>query len=297
MSHIANALTEMYRTQKHIKPVRTNDITKARVKQYEAIKSATGEDPTEEYNYSMQIVNDNLPQIQRYILSQNETPATKLTDTVLQAYKLRCNHINNVAKSMDVPQDEAEVWLEMEEADDMNLETSGADGYLGSLMAAIGVAATRLEQKKKKGLGYDPSYSEPDNLDAGIVGNVAGIVGNITTGAELKRAAQGKPAGIIGALSTGGTQHYDALRQYFKQNPNVAAQVLSGVISSETQLPNWGGGLGAGANFLNSNDITSGVADYQRKQQIKKMLPYIIGGVVLLIIVIILISKRGSSSK
>lgn len=296
MSHISAALEEMYRTQRTIKPPRTNAITKARIKQYEGIKEATGEDPTSELDYSRQIIKDNIPIVERYVLSQNETPARKTDDLIKQAYQLRCRQIDNVAKAMDVPTDDAEVWLEMDESDDMNLDVSGADSFLGSLFAPIGVAATRLQQKAKKGLAYDPAYSEPDNLDLGsVLGGVTQVVGGALSGSELKRAAQNKPAGVVGALSTGGSAHYNDLRAYFQKNPAVAQQVLSGAITSESQLPNWGGSLyGTGANVLNSNDITGSIADYQRKQQIKKMLPVIIIGVVALIIVTILITKGAS---
>lgn len=299
MSNIANALTEMYRTGKHIKPARTNAITRARVKQYEDIKNATGEDGASELDYSRQIIKDNLPIVERYVLSQNETPARKTDDLIKQAYQLRCRQIDNVAKSMDIPTDEAEVWLEMDEAEDMNLETAGADSFLGSLFAPIGVAATRLQQKAKKGLAYDPAYSMPDNLDLGaVLGGATQVIGGALTTSELKRAAANKPAGVVGALSTGGTSHYNDLRAYFQKNPTVAQQVLSGAITSENQLPNWSGSLiGTGANMLNSNDITGSIADYQRKQQLKKMLPVIIIGVVALIIVTILITKGASKNK
>jgi len=299
MSHISNALQEMYRTNRHIKPQRTNAITRARVKQYEDIKNATGEDGSSELDYSRQIVKDNLPIVQRYVLSQNETPASKTDDLIKQAYQLRCKQIDAVAKSMDVPTDEAEVWLEMDEADDMNLEVSGADSYLGSLFAPIGVAATRLQQKARKGLAYDPDYSMPDTLDpsqtGSIIGGVTQVLGGVLSGSELKRAAAGKPAGVIGSLSTGGSAHYNDLRAYFKANPNIAQQVLNGTITSESQLPNYAGNL-SGANILNSNDITGSIADYQRKQQIKKMLPIIIIGVVAIIIITVLISRNARKS-
>jgi hypothetical protein len=297
MSHVSEALTEMYRTGKHIKPVMTNKMTRGRVKQYEAIKETTGEDPLSELNYSMQLIKEGVPQIQRYVLSQNETPAPNIEQLTTQAYKLRCRQINDTAKAMDIPQHEAEVWIEMDESEDETLESAAADSHLGSLFAPIGIAATRLEQKRKKGLAYDPAYSEPDTLDPNLALGIVNTIGQKVTSADLKRAAQNKPAGILGFLGTGGTSHYDALRKYFQQNPNVAAQVINGTITDESQLPNWSSGLPSGANAVNSNDLTNAVAQYQTQQQIKKYLPVILIGLVVIVLVIVLITKGASRNK
>jgi hypothetical protein len=247
----------------------------------------------------MQLIKDGVPQIQRYILSQNETPANNINDLTVQAYKLRCRQISDVAKAMDIPLHEAEVWLEMDESEDITLENSNSDTYLGSLFAPIGVASTRLEQRKKKGLAYDPSYSmseKPDNLDANLVTGIVNTIGAKVSNADLRRAAQNKSAGILGFLGAGGTVHYNALRAYFQKNPNVAAQVINGTITDESQLPNWQG-LPAGANVINSNDVVNSVAAYQKQQALKQYLPIVLIGIVALVIIIVLITKGASKNK
>ena len=317
MSKISEVIAESYRGGRQVKPNVTNKLSVARKKMYEKIKNATGEDPDTELDYSLQLIKENTPQIQRYVMSQNELPADNSKGLAVQAYKLRCNQISAVAQALGVADNEAQVFLEQDEAESMDLESSDSDNYLGQLFAPIGIAATRIEQRKYKARGRGDNYTEvadsydtqPENLSGDLVSGITQTIGNKVNTSTLIRAAQNKPAGLLGFLSTGGTAHYNALRDYFQKNPTIAKQVISGAIRDESQLPGWGINqlgttptdstnildrlAGTGSN-IGAPDILDAIRKSETKRQINKMLPFIIAGVVILIVATILITKSAS---
>jgi hypothetical protein len=306
--HIANS----YASGKKPKVNINNKFTRKRMKLYENIKENTGENPDSELDFSRQIIGENLPKVQRYIMSQNETPSDNLDNLIKQAYSLRCNQINAISSSLDISDRDAQILIEEDEHEANEIEANGKDEFLAELFAPIGIAATRLQMKHKKDQAEAENLDgEADNLsgDLGnILGGVLGIAGTKISAGDFKRAAQNKPAGVLGALGAGGTSHYNALRSWFSQYPKIAALVVSGQIPDEASLYYYvqqqnvisqGGAKismppvsAIGSTPINSNDIVGGIADYQKKQALKKALPLIIIGAVALIIVIVLIARK-----
>jgi hypothetical protein len=284
---ISEAISHSYLSGNKPKVNINNKFTRRRMKLYENIKENTGENPDSELDYSRQIINENVPKVQRYIMSQNEQPSANLDDMIKQAYHLRCNQISAISSSLDIPDKDAQILIEEDENDANEIEANGKDEFLAELFAPIGIAATRLQMKQKRDSAEADNFVSPD-LISGLIGTVGTKIG----AADLKRAAANKPAGVLGFLGAGGTAHYDSLRAYFQKNPTIAQEVLSGQITDESQLPNWSNTMPTGANILNSNAITQSIADYQKKQALHKALPFIIGGVLVLVIVIILIARK-----
>ncbi len=161
------------------------------------------------------------------------------------------------------------------------------------MFAPIGIAA--------KHLSYQGDGSD-NYLDGGLVTGLINTIGGKLDAGQLKRAAENKPSGIVGAL-TGGKKEYERLRAYL-QNPANAeekARVLNGQITNVNQLQGYGGGNtgNTGLNLPNLNiagtDVVAEMIRIKKREEIKKMLPFIIIGVVLIIFVTFLIAKNAKS--
>jgi hypothetical protein len=152
-----------------MQPDRRNKVTLKRAKWAKAI----GNDP----NKGLAVVKRNIPRIDKYILSKGETPLTDLVGKSVQAFTLKKKEIDDVSRSLDIPESEAQIFLDEAESKGIDINHPDADNFLGEIFSAIAPVA-------QKGI---------DKIAA-------------------KRAAKGKPAGIFGTLASGGTGAYNQIR-------------------------------------------------------------------------------------
>jgi len=252
--YISEMLSESYAGKK-VRPNINNKMTKARrARGLQLVQESNG-DPELMFNKSVQQVADNLPAVQRYVLSKGETPMSDPIDIARQAYDLRCQDIEKVASAMDVPFQEAQLFIEDAEANSAEINAPESDSFLGGLFSAIG-----------------------------------NIAGNALQQSAIKKAGEGKAGGILAALTPG----YDNLKAYLKAHPEMKGRVTldeaGNIVSTDPNTPMQSGTSGlAGAIF--ASDAAKAVSDQARNAFLKRNLPYIIGGVVLLFIVIIVIVR------
>ena len=284
MSILSEAMAESFRSGFVNPPNANNKVTTGRRKLYEHILGQAGGDPNGELDYSMKLIKDGEPDIQKYVLSKGETPAPDAEDLALQAYNLRCQEIDNIANTIGVPDTDAQIFLEQDEDEAKGANSSAVDSNIGALFAPIGLAAKHLHRKGVAG--------HADNAAGGLLGGLlSGVIGaagaKINSG-DLMRAAEGKSAGIFGALGTGGTKFYDALRAYL-QNPANADEkqnVLNGTITDVSMLRGYQS-LPQGGLAVQAQQVTSQL----KANAIQQYLPYIFIGVIVLIVIIVVATK------
>lgn len=292
MINLSEKVADSYRTGNKATANPNNAVTSRRRKLYGVIKSRTGGDPDAELEYAMKIIAQERPKIESYVMSKNEVPAGDVRDLAIQAYKLRCKEIDDTAHILNVSDSEAGIFIEDDEADNENANSSETDNFIGELFAPVGIAAKHLQKNS----------GNPDNfVDPNLLGGIINTIGNKVNAADLKRAAQDKAPGILGFLGTGGNAAYNALRNYFKQpaNADEKAKVLAGIITDQTQLRGYGTAIAYHAPGTNvaGVDVVSAIEAQKKQEAIKKALPFIIIGIVVIIVVTILIVRRGNKSK
>lgn len=269
-------LLDMQSRGESIEPNPNNKVTRRRKGAAEHIAASSDNDPGSMYNQSMEMLGENINRLQEYVLSRSEEPAPELPDLVNQVVELRKSDIGEIMEVLDFSPDQALVHLE--EQEDRFEKDYGyvRDEFLGHLQAPLMIAYNY----QKKGNSYD-------TIDPALLSGVFNTVGVKLSSAELRRAAQDKPAGVVGTLAPGGKKHYDALRAYFKAEANkkVREAVLAGQISDESQLPGWG------ANVDTGGGKGKGPLDPLVDQQMKRAIPYIIGFVVIIGLVVYFASR------
>lgn len=285
MNNVSEKVADSYRTNS--KPVANpnNKVTRNRRKLFATIKERTGNDPNAELDYSLAIINRERPKIESYVINKNEVPADKLEDLVKQAYALRCVEIDSTANTLGVSENEANIFLEDDEADTEESNNYEAENFIGELFAPIELAVKHLN-------------SGADNfIDPSIITGITNVAGQKIDSAQLRRAAQNKPSGIIGMLS-GGKGEYELLKSYLQkeENKDEKQKVLSGIITNVSQLRGYGNiGGGKGVNIA-ASDVINEIAKQKRKEEINKILPYVLIGVVAIILITVYISKNAKSN-
>jgi len=284
-------MAEGFRTGETPTPNKNNRQTTNRRKLYRQIKEQAGGDPSGELDYSLQIIRENLPTIQQYVMSRGEVPAEGIEDLTLQAYNLRSNEARGIADTLGVGINDALIFLEDDEATNIEANIGQPENFLGMYAAPIEIAAQRLNNPTDK--------DQVDNfVDPALVAGLINTAGEKINSSKLMRAAQNKPAGVVGLLSAGGTKAYDALRKYLQdpKNADEKKAILAGTITDVSQLrfggatdqiPNTGGGL-----KMLASDLADEVAKQKKKEMIRKYLPFIIVGLVLLIVVVYFVARK-----
>ena len=290
MNNINELMAEGARTGKNIKVNPANKITSARRKMFSNIQELSGNDPQQMFEKSVKIVNDYIPNVRRYVLSQNEIPNNNTNNLIKQAYQLRCNQINNYSKATGLSNGNAQILLESEESESDNYHAPDKETYLGALSAPIGIVASYLENSNN----FDGNTETDYFIDPAIVTGLFSTVGSKISASELKRAAMNKPAGLVGLLSSGGTSTYDKLRAFLNNPANIQYKngILNGQINDISQIP-----LFSTGGYINNNTgglggFTNQTINEIKKQKIKQAIPYIIIGVAVLILIIVLILKK-----
>lgn len=255
-----------------------NSITKKRKAMKKWIDAEAGGNKSIAYSIAMQSLEDNITRLQEYTLSKGEEPAPEFPDLVRQVYQLWQMDIAEAGDVLDYDNEQAAIFLEDQEDGFEKDNGYVRDEFLGHLGAPLEIAYTYM----KNDGGQSFSGAE-------ILGAVAGAIGTKVNKQELIRAAQGKPAGVIGTLATGGVAHYNALRNYFRANPDVAKQVIDGRITDESQLPNWAVVSNTG-NSSGSTGINK-IIDPVIQDQFKKAIPYIIGFLLIIGVIVYFASR------
>jgi hypothetical protein len=280
---LTDKIVESFRTGERTKTNPNNKFTHNRRNLYKKIKEETGLDKDASKAMCLRLIEENMPIIQRYVQSQGEMPSNDIEQLVLQTYELRCKQIQDAARISDLPENDAQILLEEEEAE---TEDSGIeDRFLGMFSAPIGLAAEILMNNPH------------DNfVDPAMITGIVNTIGAKITSGDLMRAARNKPAGILGALGTGGTKAYDALRKYLNDPKNIGEKnaVLQGKITDVAQLAGYGGAENttqSGVKVL-ANDVINQVKQQEIKAAIKKYLPIAIGLIIIIFIIAYVIGKK-----
>ncbi len=291
MQTLSEKVANSYRDGSTVKPEANNKTTRKRRALYKKIMNQSHGNIGDQIAMSLNIIKQNRPLVESYVLSQNEVPLDNIEDLVKQAYELRSKEIDDTAQLLQVSEGEANIFLEADSSFQSGVNNFQGGADLGELFAPIGIAA--------KHLSFTGEDSEPDSfIDANLVSGVIGTIGGKLDSAQLKRAAENKPSGIVGAL-TGGKKEYETLRSYL-QNPKNAdekAAVIKGVINSVYQLRGYStGGItlnqGVGGVNIAGVDVIEEIARQKRREAIRKAIPFLIIGVVVIVLVTFLIVRK-----
>jgi hypothetical protein len=132
-------------------PDTNNPVYKRRVdldRKVKSIAEQTGQ-PIEEI--ALELVKQNLPDVQRYVISKGEAPLSNPVELSLQAFLLRQQEIRDLVNTTGASPEAAEVYLTEIEAG-----SKAPDNFIGSIIGAIGAVAGKGVQamqasRKKKG--------------------------------------------------------------------------------------------------------------------------------------------------
>ncbi len=294
--YIGEIMAESFRGGNIPTPNKNNQQTANRRKLYAQIKEQGGNDPDAELDYALSIVRENLPTIQQYVMSRGEVPADSVEDLTLQAYNLRQTEAQNLAQTLDVNVNDALIFLEDDEASNIDANIGTTDNFLGMYSAPVEIAASHL-------LNRIPKDQVDNFVDPALVAGLLNTAGEKINSSKLRRAAENKPAGVVGLLSAGGTKAYNALRTYLQdaKNKDEKAAVLNGTITDVSQLrlnntdqvpevPGQGGLFGQ--IKLTAKQLADEVAKQKKKEYIQKYLPIAIIGLVLLIVIVYFVARK-----
>jgi hypothetical protein len=128
-------------------------------------------------NKAVNVVKRNVPRLDKYILSKGEAPLHNIIEKSVQAYLLKNKEIADVAKTLGIDPEQAQIFLDDAEAKGHEINHSDTDSFIGDILAAIAPIA----------------QSGIDKIAA-------------------SRASKGKPAGVFGTLSSGGATAYNQIR-------------------------------------------------------------------------------------
>jgi hypothetical protein len=256
--YLSELISQSYRTGRVRKPNRNNPVTIKRLQ----INKQLANDAE---NFSggetvKQLIADNAPIINKYIVSKGETPRANLEDAALQAYLLRKKEEVELSQTLGVPLQDAAVYIDESEAYQSSVNSSEADYFLGGLVDALGQAVhsklqkaadKRTEKKGKAGfLGFLANATAPRQSVQDIE-------------QDIKDKAVNAGSAAIDAVSKGGTGNGGFL----------------------DQLKDFG------------KYVIGGIKDDQKKKEINKMLPTFIIGAVILIVLTVLITSYAVKRK
>lgn len=210
-------------------------------------------------NKAINVLKRNVSRMDKYILSKGEQPLGNIVEKAVQSYILKNKEISDVAKTMGIAPEKAQVFLDDAESKGHEIEHPDTDSFIGDILSAIAPIA-----------------------QAGIDKIAA------------KRASKGKPAGVFGTLASGGTNAYNTIRGMSADQ--IAALAAGGLATNPNALPGQPGAQGGGLldNIrLFGGEIIDRVGDAERKKQLQKMIPLFIIGAVVLFAVIFFASKAG----
>lgn len=248
---------------------RNKTTQRRRALKHKILTEANGDEQAA-YQMAMSTLENYIPRLQEFVLSHSEEPAPEIPDLISQVFQLRMHDVRDVSDMLDMDTEQSLVHLDQQE-DSFERENGYCrDEFLGELFSPIQIAYSYMHSQKNS------FAAEP------VISGAVNLIGQKVNSATLKRAAAGKPAGVLGAVSTGGTSHYDALRNYFRNNPEIAKQVISGQITDESQLPNWRAPINTNTG---GNPLTPLVSD-AAGSTVKEYLPYIIVGFIVIVAVV-----------
>ena len=282
---IPEVLEKKYKGEE-VKPNYNNPLTKKRSKLSNAV--ANDEDS---FSKCLAIVKKNKSRISKYVSAKGESPSNNPEELAVQAADLRYRDIMKVAETLEVPFNEAQIFIEDNESGYSTTNSSEADYFITDIAPAIFDVAETVK-------GSSDQFISPE-----LVSGVLNTAGTKINASSLVRAAQNKPAGLLGTLSSGGTKLYNQLRAYFQKNPAIAKDVISGKITSIDQTGFYGSpekikadedSAANDSRKFKASDVLDEVRKAETKRAIKKYLPFIIIGILAIIAVTFLIAKNAN---
>lgn len=157
---LGELIQEETRTGKRRRPDKENPITKGREQLRKQIVSQAQELGKDPADVALEYVAENSGTLQRYVTTRGEQPFSNPSELALQAFLLRQNEINDVAKTLGTSFAEAEIYLDENESKAVEINSSDADNFLGAIAEAIGSVAAKGVKKiqdKRTAAGKKPS--------------------------------------------------------------------------------------------------------------------------------------------
>lgn len=246
-----------------IAPNSENKTTKRRLLRGKKIMAEADGNEDAAFAIAVNELSNYIPRLQEFVLSHSEEPAQTIEELIQQVYQLRMQDVADVSEMLDFDNEDAIVHLEEQEDQFCNEHGYAMENFLGELWSPIEIAYNHINKSERFA----------GQIASNVAGTVLPIVGEKVNRQALIRAAQGKPAGVYGTLASGGTANYNALRDYFRKNPQIAQQVIKGAITDEAQLPGW---IMSDSSIDKSKDVIGKKINEFKKKTFKEILPYII---------------------
>jgi len=177
-------ISEEVRTGKRKKPDPNNPVTKQRRKLGELIRKQASEFDTDPAYVALSYVEQNLPEVQRFVATNGEQPRSNPAELALQAYMIRDTQAQQAADALGCSKEEAHVYLDQAEAQADKINSSDADNFIGAIFEALGNVAQKGIEKikqardakgKKPGIWGVLSPGEPTASVQANGGKLAGL--------------------------------------------------------------------------------------------------------------------------
>lgn len=186
----------------------SNPITKRKNQLKQSIKNRANTESRDIADVSLDVVQENVGDLQRYVISKGEKPMQNAVDLCLQVALLRQQDIDKIAQTMNVSHSEAEIFLEESESDAARKGTAEADSFIGEVIGAVGNVANRAVSKiveKKKAQGKPAKFW---NTLLDITGGMA------SSGMpQLVQQEQPNKGGFLNEVKIFGQDVIDAIRK------------------------------------------------------------------------------------
>jgi hypothetical protein len=174
---LSEKMAESFRGGRVVKADINNAVTKERKRVESLLNETHKRTGRAKHLIALDFVKSNEGDVKKYIVSQGETPHENVAEMATQAFLLRQKEIDTVARTMDVPHTDAEVFLEESEAKAQEISHPDADNFLGGIMAGVGQVAS-------VGLGKLADAHQKKTGKRGVAGFFADVLGGLAGGGE-----------------------------------------------------------------------------------------------------------------
>lgn len=301
MADTVNAISDLKRKEN------LNPVTKARLGSMSMIRGVAKEKGKTEQEVGAALLKKNKGKAAAYVLSKGEKPARRLDDLAAQVYRLRSEEVKDVADFLEISPSDALIVLEHAESELYNDNNAEADNFIDPVTASAVISTA--------GNFISGMFSGPDEQAERqrIAGDYIREFNALST-VQQKQAYINERDNLYNStyMNTATKvqkRYYDAWQAVVSSLKQSLQSGQKAPTATGQPTPN-GGGLDSSIirNVLDSVSDTAAngggnIGDYvqkaidkvkaeEKKKEINKMLPYIIGGVVLLILVTVLIVRR-----
>lgn len=153
---LGHITADVYNGRKPRKPNRNNPLTRQRKEIGDRLKRQAEDSGEDISTLSLEMLSQNLPEVQRYVLNKGEQPLENPAELALQAYILRTKDVKRISEITGFTPEEAEIVLDEQEYSSFKSGSSEADNFIGPLLSAISNVANKglnkiVEKKKAAG--------------------------------------------------------------------------------------------------------------------------------------------------